>query len=237
MPSAACILLNHISNISCNNPEKVGILFAMSFANSYGRLMDAANGLELWHTIKIDEEVFRALQSHAEPLVDDPNSVLRKLLSLDSSTDPPTAIPNGPDDQLKGPLSSRQAQSPQRSNKKRPSPRLSTRSKSERAPKGSLLPEAAYVFPLLTALNEAGGSGPASEIVQRVGELLANQLTETDHDLVNTGKVRWKNRLQFVRLDLIKGGLMKSDSPRGIWEISDDGRSRLNQLKGTHHEQ
>ncbi|MFI5567355.1 hypothetical protein ACIA6T_08315 [Streptomyces sp. NPDC051740] len=34
-------------------------------------------------TIRIDDEVFEALQALAEPLVDTPNSALRKLLKLD----------------------------------------------------------------------------------------------------------------------------------------------------------
>lgn len=32
--------------------------------------------------VRIDDEVFRALQAHAEPLVDTPNSVLRRVLGL-----------------------------------------------------------------------------------------------------------------------------------------------------------
>jgi hypothetical protein len=36
-------------------------------------------------TIRIDDEVFKALQSRAEPLVDSPNDVLRRLLGLDVS--------------------------------------------------------------------------------------------------------------------------------------------------------
>ncbi|MEU3301889.1 hypothetical protein ABZ729_18955 [Streptomyces sp. NPDC006678] len=35
------------------------------------------------HTITVDDEVFARLQREAEPFVDDPNSVLRRLLQLD----------------------------------------------------------------------------------------------------------------------------------------------------------
>ena len=39
-------------------------------------------------TIRIDDEVFRALQTRAQPLVDTPNSVLRRLLELNGAGKP-----------------------------------------------------------------------------------------------------------------------------------------------------
>ncbi|WP_328440594.1 hypothetical protein OHA71_32920 [Streptomyces sp. NBC_00444] len=47
-------------------------------------------------TIRIDDEVFAALQALAEPLVDTPNSTLRRLLKLDSTA---PATPAKEDDQ------------------------------------------------------------------------------------------------------------------------------------------
>lgn len=44
---------------------------------------DTTGGEFVMPTIRVDEEVFRALQSQAQPLVDTPNSVLRRLLGLD----------------------------------------------------------------------------------------------------------------------------------------------------------
>lgn len=40
-------------------------------------------------TIRIDDDVFAALQALAEPLVDTPNSALRKLLELDGTATAP----------------------------------------------------------------------------------------------------------------------------------------------------
>ncbi len=39
-------------------------------------------------TIRIDDEVFKALQTRAQPLVDTPNSVLRRLLELNGASAP-----------------------------------------------------------------------------------------------------------------------------------------------------
>ena len=97
---------------------------------------------------------------------------------------------------------------------------------------GSLLPEDQYELPLLEVLQELGGSGPASIVVDRVGEKLGDRLTPVDLEHVSSGELRWKSRVQFVRLGLIKAGLMKNDSPRGTWEIAEAGRARLHQSAG-----
>jgi len=36
--------------------------------------------------------------------------------------------------------------------------------------------------------------------------------------------IRWKNRALWERLVMVKDGLLKSGSPRGIWEITEKGR-------------
>jgi len=36
----------------------------------------------------------------------------------------------------------------------------------------------------------------------------------------NPKEVHWRNRAQWYRNTLLREGLLKSDSPRGIWEIS-----------------
>jgi hypothetical protein len=57
--------------------------------------------------------------------------------------------------------------------------------------------------------------------------LLDGKLTPSDHEALDSGEVRWRNRAQFVRLSLIKKGDMKTASPRGVWEISVQGSERL----------
>jgi len=39
--------------------------------------------------------------------------------------------------------------------------------------------------------------------------------------------------VQFVRLGLIKEGLMVKDSARGVWEITDEGRERVAQAEAS----
>jgi hypothetical protein len=38
---------------------------------------------------------------------------------------------------------------------------------------------------------------------------------------------RWRNAAQWARQSMIYDGYLKSDSPRGVWEVSDKGRKFL----------
>ena len=180
--------------------------------------------------IQVGEEVFTELQRHAEPLVDNADSVLRRILGLNptdrrgkqlASAGPPRST------DLPGLLSRPEPGSTGRKAESLPQSAVARRRNSDRAPKGSLLPEGEYVLPLLEALVELGGSAPNSRVVELLETKLNGKLTETDRKTLSSGRVRWKNRVQFVRLGLIKEGYMAKEAPRGIWEISPAGRNRV----------
>jgi hypothetical protein len=92
---------------------------------------------------------------------------------------------------------------------------------------GSILPEREYERPILRSLVEMGGSASAKAVTDRVGELLDSRLTLTDRETNRSGEVRWRNRAAFARLRLVERGLLRSDSRRGVWEISPGGREAL----------
>jgi hypothetical protein len=165
-------------------------------------------------TIRVDSEVWEAMKAEAEPLEDTPNTVLRRKFGLAAprAGDPPAEKPAPP-----SPLRPRAAR--QSSNGK---PIRRTR-----APRGSLLPEEAYELPILRVLDERGGRAAASEAIEAVGALVDDKLTQLDRDELATGGLRWQKRVQFTRLRLAERGLLQKDSPRGVWEITDDGRRAL----------
>lgn len=175
-------------------------------------------------SIVVDDEVFTELQSLAEPLVDDANSVLRRILNLSSSG-------SRTSDADLGTVADKEPAKSARARLRRRAPKPSNRAKtkSARAPKGSLLPEAEYELPLLEALLDLNGSARTSDVVDLLEKKLEGKLTEVDREKISSGEIRWRNRVQFVRLGLIKEGLMVKDSPRGVWEITDAGRERIAQ--------
>jgi hypothetical protein len=171
-------------------------------------------------TIRIDEDVYGALQAQAVPFVDTPNSVLRRLLGLASSEEGPEGseapgFTTGTDDA--GEEFSRHAS---RKKKRRKTSR-------KRVPTGTILREEEYELPMLTLLRDLGGSAPASAVIDELGKRLDGRLMPNDHERLSSGRIRWQNRAQFVRLRLVEKGDMERESPRGIWEISRQGRERL----------
>jgi hypothetical protein len=176
------------------------------------------NGMVLVPTIRIDEQVYERLKAQAEPFVDTPNSVLRRVLGLEPV--------RGEDSKAEGERAavSAAASAPRRRAGK---PRKAAKGTRRRLPPGAVLPEEEYDLPLLVALAEAGGSAPSREVVAAVGEKLAPHFTDLDREALASGIVRWQSRLQFVRLRLIEEGHMRRDAPRGTWAISDAGTDRL----------
>jgi Mrr N-terminal domain len=167
-------------------------------------------------TIRIDSEVLEKLKEHAEPFVDTPNTVLRRILSL-----PPRA---------ESLVVSEDGDAPKRSRRRRPAKRQTGRrpaSARTRAKPGTTLPDEEYELPILTILAENGGRAPTREVIDALGVRLDGRLTEADHDRLASGDIRWRNRAQFVRLKLIERGDMATGSPRGVWEITEEGRDRV----------
>ncbi len=95
--------------------------------------------------------------------------------------------------------------------------------------RGQRTPEAAYREPILRVLIEMGGKGKMSDILDRVGVLMKSTLRDIDHDPLasNPDLPRWRNAAQWARNSMVKEGLLKADSPRGVWEIADKGRAML----------
>ncbi len=162
--------------------------------------------------VDLDADVMDYLKSQAEPFVDTPSTVLRRLLGIATAEtrapDPPTARQN----------------TVIRSKKRAPSKNPTSRT---RAPSGTLLPEDRYELPLLRALAEAGGQAPYRDVVDMVGRELKDALMPADFENLTSGAIRWQSRLQFVRLRLIERGYLDRNMPRGIWGITELGRAAL----------
>lgn len=92
-------------------------------------------------------------------------------------------------------------------------------------------PQSAFIKPLLEALVALGGRGTVSEVTDKVHELLGEQLKPRDQERVSSNEERWRNIVKWVRLRLKERGYLRSDSPKGVWEITDAGREYLEQLK------
>lgn len=90
-----------------------------------------------------------------------------------------------------------------------------------------------FFRPILELLQESGGTGTPSEIVDRSLEIA--KVSESEQDAVNkNGQSRVKNQVHWARQYLVWGDYLDS-SKRGVWSLTDKGRSvdltKLNPLE------
>jgi Mrr restriction endonuclease-like protein len=94
---------------------------------------------------------------------------------------------------------------------------------------GELLPESDYWLPILEILAERHGRAKGRDVIAALEDRIGSRFTARDRDVLGMGEVRWKNRARFARLRMKELGLVSSKSPRGIWEITEEGRRYLNE--------
>ena len=150
--------------------------------------------------IRVDEEVWGKLKKIAEPFVDTPNSVLRRLLNLEGKK-------------------------PRKADKRITYRRIE-RGEGKRRTDGLSVKDC-YV-PLLLTLVEHGGRLDTDKSCRIVKEVVKEKIAPSDYDLVGAAQVpKHRNKIQWARKHLVIDGLMKDDSAHGIWEISEEGRKFL----------
>jgi len=81
-------------------------------------------------------------------------------------------------------------------------------------------------IPLLEVLVELGGQGKPKEIYPLVTKKFPEIRDEDFAETLPSGGNKWTNRIQWVRLELIRKSEMYGPS-RGIWAVTDEGRKRL----------
>lgn len=76
---------------------------------------------------------------------------------------------------------------------------------------------------IIETIKGMGGSGIKNEIVKIVGEKLEGKLLPGDLEWrETTNNYVWQNNITWERLRMIKDGVMKSDTPIGVWELEQD---------------
>lgn len=95
--------------------------------------------------------------------------------------------------------------------------------------RGLRTPEDAYYRPILRVLERRGGSGQVGDVLEEVREEMKGILRDLDFEPLASDphNPRWRNAAQWARNSMVNEGLLKSGSPRGVWEITEKGREYL----------
>ena len=90
------------------------------------------------------------------------------------------------------------------------------------------IPGKEYRLPILTVLSEHDGRYYGKEVEKIIGRRMKSQFNDADMEVLSDGFTkRWEKMVQFQRLRMVKEGLLLSNSPRGLWEISEKGKYYL----------
>ncbi len=155
-------------------------------------------------TIRLDNDVFQGLKLIAEPFIDTPNTVIRRLLE-----------DHGVLVKTKGDVA-KTANAEVKNETNRQSV--------------SLTPQPTYEAFLLHVLGtNFHGRGGKHEVTKCVIELMTAQgyIRAPDLERVSTGETKAENTIAWGRNALKEKGLISHLSPRGIWELTPEGVEKV----------
>jgi len=89
-----------------------------------------------------------------------------------------------------------------------------------------------YRIPILEALLEKEGKASAQDIFEIIHQRMEKDFNQFDLETLRDGCTqRWQKNVAWQRYSMVKEELLKSDSPRSIWEITEKGRKFLENNK------
>ncbi len=187
--------------------------------------------------IEIDDDVLEGLKILAEPFVDTPNTVIKRLLEEKGILTLSKGIISNTRKQAltppkEGIISSARKGALTPPNRYYGGEGIIART---RAKHGEVTSQVTYEKYLLKSLwKDFKGHAPKSEVTEVV---IANMeeagiLKEIDYEAVSTGESRAENTIAWSRNALKERGLIKDDSPRGIWELTQEGIYEAKELLG-----
>jgi len=109
----------------------------------------------------------------------------------------------------------------------------SSNQRNVRLSRGIRTSEEEYYPFILNAIVQLGGRANCSDVIEKVGESMKGILKDVDYEPLpsNPRITRWRNTVQWARNALVIRGFLASDSPRGIWEITNEGKQALERMR------
>jgi hypothetical protein len=77
---------------------------------------------------------------------------------------------------------------------------------------------------IIKALKHFGGQATMHQVLDWMGEQLKEKFTPRDLSKRKHGEIVWRNNTAWERHQMVTEGILKSDSPRGIWGLSEEYR-------------
>jgi hypothetical protein len=75
---------------------------------------------------------------------------------------------------------------------------------------------------ILEALATLGSSGRLQQVLDEMEKQLNGKLLPGDLVKRTSGQIAWKNNACWERFKMVQDGILKNDTPHGIWELSEE---------------
>ena len=153
-------------------------------------------------TIRVDQDVFEGLQKLAQPFVDSPSTVIRRMLE-DRGV-------------LQKDAQGTSTAKARIFSKNRPP-----------VPADRLTPQSVYEnYLLVTLLKEFNSKGHKRDVTHSIVKRMMKDghIGPADQELVATGETKAENTIAWARNALKDRGYISRISPRGIWELTAEGK-------------
>jgi hypothetical protein len=160
-------------------------------------------------TIRIEDDVFKGLQQLAKPFVDSPSSVIRQLLE------------------------ERGVLIPQKTSNLTQTHTQNSQTRPVGTTANGLTPQPVYESYLYVVLaKEFNGRGHKRDVTHAVIKRMMKDghIGPADQELVKTGETKAENTIAWARNALKDRGHISRISPRGIWELTAEGKEVANKV-------
>jgi len=154
-------------------------------------------------TIRIEDDVMEGLKTLAEPFVDTPSSVIRRLLEEKGTLKRTQSAPRDP---TRAPVTGRSELTPQATYEE---------------------------FLLLVLEEKFDGRADKRAVTHEVLARMSKRgfIRSADLEFVSTGETKAENTIAWARNALKDRGLISRQSARGVWELTPAGRSAAKQVQ------
>lgn len=75
---------------------------------------------------------------------------------------------------------------------------------------------------IISALKALGGSGTNKEVIAIIEERVKDKLLPGDFEETSRGTPIWINNIHWERNTMREEGIIRGDSPRGMWELNEE---------------
>lgn len=159
--------------------------------------------------IRISDQTWDRLKRWAVPLEDSPDDVLRRLLEIAEA----------------------HVESLEQARARAVSVTEPESRKNRRLARGKRTSQVAYEMSICEVLYELGGTATAKEVLRQLPRKMEGILGEVDFQELPSGDTRWHKTASFARLLLVRKGLLRGDSERGVWELTQEGIEWMGKLR------